>query len=256
MVAGVAHEINNPVNFIYGNLEHANTYAEHLLELIGLYQQYYAEPAPEIKNKIEEVDLDFIREDLPQLLSSMHMGAERIRKIVLSLRNFSHLDEADKKLVDIHEGIENTLLILLHRFNEKIEIVKQYCILPLIECYPAQLNQVFMNIISNAIDELETNKSSFKPQIVIQTQLNHEQIEVRIKDNGSGIKSEIKDKIFDPFFTTKPVGKGTGMGLAISYQIIEKHQGTIEVFSTLNQGTEFVVTLPINSKSCSIVASL
>lgn len=248
MVAGVAHEINNPVNFIYGNLEHANTYAENLLELIQLYQQYYCEPVPEIQKKIQEFDLDFIRDDLPRLLCSMHMGAERIRKIVLSLRNFSHLDEAEMKPVDIHEGIENTLLILLHRLNEKIEIIKQYGTLPLIECYPAQLNQVFMNIISNAIDELETNKNLNKPQIVIQTELNCEKIEVRIQDNGSGIKPEIKDKIFDPFFTTKPVGKGTGMGLAISYQIIEKHQGTIKVFSMLDRGTEFVVTLPINSK--------
>lgn len=255
MVAGVAHEINNPVNFIYGNLEHANTYAENLLELIQLYQKYYSEPVPEIQNKIQDLDLDFIRNDLPQLLCSMHMGAERIRKIVLSLRNFSHLDEAEMKPVDIHEGIENTLLILLHRLNGKIEIIKQYGTLPPIECYPAQLNQVFMNIISNAIDELETINSLSKPQIVIQTKLNREQIEVRIKDNGSGIKPEIKDKIFDPFFTTKPVGKGTGMGLAISYQIIEKHQGTIEVFSVSDRGTEFVVNLPINSKPCSIQAS-
>ncbi|HEY9602390.1 MAG TPA: ATP-binding protein [Allocoleopsis sp.] len=258
MVAGVAHEINNPVNFIYGNLEHANTYAEHLLELIELYQQYYSEPIPEIQNKIEEFELEFIREDLPQLLCSMHMGAERIRQIVLTLRNFSHLDEAEKKPVDIHEGIENTLLILLHRFNEKIEIIKHYGNLPLIECYPAQLNQAFMNIISNAIDALEMHPALSNPQIVIQSNLTGEQIEVRIKDNGLGIKPEIKDKIFDPFFTTKPVGKGTGMGLAISYQIIEKHQGTIEVFSVFNQGTEFVVTLPIKfkSKSCSIPISL
>jgi signal transduction histidine kinase len=166
------------------------------------------------------------------------------------------LDEAEKKAVDIHEGIENTLLILLHRLNNKVEIIKQYGTLPLIECYPAQLNQVFMNIISNAIDALETSPTLSKPQIVIQSSLECEQIEVRIKDNGSGIKPEIKDKIFDPFFTTKPVGKGTGMGLAISYQIIEKHQGTIEVFSELNQGTEFVVTLPISPKPCSIQASV
>jgi two-component system, NtrC family, sensor kinase len=245
MVAGVAHEINNPVNFIYGNLEHANTYTENLLELVQLYQKHYPQPVSEIINKIEEIELDFIHEDLPHLLCSMHMGAERIRQIVLSLRNFSHLDEAEMKQVDIHEGIENTLLILLHRLHGKIEIIKQYDALPLIECYPAQLNQVFMNIISNAIDELESQKGLSQPKIVIKTQLNDTLVEVRIQDNGSGIKSELKDKIFDPFFTTKPVGKGTGMGLAISYQIIEKHQGKIEVFSELNQGSEFVVTLPI-----------
>jgi len=245
MVAGVAHEINNPVNFIYGNLEHANTYTENLLELVQLYQQHYPQPVSEIINKMEEIELDFLREDLPHLLCSMHMGAERIRQIVLSLRNFSHLDEAEMNQVDIHEGIENTLLILLHRMHGKIEIIKQYDALPPIECYPAQLNQVFMNIISNAIDQLESEKSLSQPQIIIKTQLNNALVEVRIRDNGSGIKSEIKDKIFDPFFTTKPVGKGTGMGLAISYQIIEKHQGKIEVFSELNQGSEFVVTLPI-----------
>ena len=246
MVAGIAHEINNPINFIHGNLLHANNYTQELLELIHLYQQHYPQPASDIQAKIEDIDIEFISDDLPKILSSMEMGSERISQIVLSLRNFSRLDEAEIKKVNIHEGIDNTLLILKHRFNQKIKIIKQYGYLPLIKCYSAQLNQVFMNIISNAIDELLADNRLFQKQIVIQTRLiKDNQIEVRIRDNGSGIAPEIKDKIFDPFFTTKPVGKGTGMGLAISYQVVEKHHGKIEVISQLGQGAEFVVTLPV-----------
>lgn len=250
MVAGIAHEINNPINFIYGNIDYANDYIKDLLELLELYQHYYPEPAPEITNKIEDIELEFLSEDLSKLLSSMHSGAERIRLIILSLRSFCHLDEAEKKQVDIHAGIDNTLLILSHRLNQGIEIIKQYGTLPLLECYPAQLNQAFMNILSNAIDELLTYRQLSEPQIIIQTKLiNDHQIEVRIRDNGSGIAPEIQDKIFDPFFTTKPVGQGTGMGLAICYQIMEKHSGKIEVFSQLNQGAEFVITLPVRKFS-------
>lgn len=246
MVAGIAHEINNPINFIHGNLLHTNSYTQELLELIHLYQQHYPQPAPAIQAKMEEIDIEFISEDLPKILASMEMGSERISEIVLSLRNFSHLDEAEIKKVNIHEGIENTLLILKHRFNQKIEVVKQYNIIPLIECYPAQINQVFMNIISNAIDELLADSRLFEKQIFIQTRLTeNNQIGVRIRDNGPGIAPEIKDKIFDPFFTTKPVGKGTGMGLAISYQVVEKHHGKIEVISELGQGAEFVINLPL-----------
>jgi two-component system, NtrC family, sensor kinase len=247
MVAGIAHEINNPVNFIYANLSHANDYTQELLEIVQLYQQYYPQPVPEIKNKIEDAEIDFIGEDLPKIISSMHTGAERIRQIILSLRNFCHLDEAEMKQVDINEGLNNTLLLLQHRLNPGIEVINQYEILPLVECYPAQLNQVFWHIISNAIDELLSHHQvSFHPQILIQTKLvNDKQVEVRIHDNGKGISPEIKDKIFDPFFTTKPVGEGTGMGLAICYQIVEKHRGQIQVISPLGQGTEFVVTLPI-----------
>ncbi len=246
MVAGVAHEINNPVNFIYGNLDYANTYTQELLELVELYQQHYPQAVPEIKNKIEDIELDFISEDLPKIISSMHQGAERIRQIILSLRNFCHLDEAEMKQVDINKEIDNTLLIVSHQLNQGIEVIKQYNSLPLVQCYPAQLNQVFMNLLSNAIDELLEHNTVFNPEIEIQTKLLDEhQIEVRIRDNGFGIAPEIKDKIFDPFFTTKPVGRGTGMGLAISYQVVEKHGGKIEVFSELGQGAEFVVTLPV-----------
>jgi signal transduction histidine kinase len=247
MVAGIAHEINNPVNFIYANLNYANDYTQELLEILQLYQQYYPQPVPEIKNRIEDVEIDFIGEDLPKIISSMHTGAERIRQIILSLRNFCHLDEAEMKSVQINEGINNTLLLLNHRLNPGIKLIHQYEKLPLVECYPAQLNQVFWHIISNAIDELLSHHQlSCEPQILIQTKLvNDKQVEVRIRDNGKGISPKIKEKIFDPFFTTKPVGEGTGMGLAICYQIVEKHQGKIQVISQLGQGTEFVVTLPI-----------
>jgi signal transduction histidine kinase len=246
MVAGIAHEINNPVNFIQGNLIHTNNYTQELLELIHLYQQHYPQPEPEIQAKMEDIEIDFISEDLPKVLSSMEMGAERISQIVLSLRNFSRLDEANSKEVDIYEGIDNTLLLLSHRLNPGIQVIKLYEYLPLVECYPAQLNQVFMNILSNAIDELLAHHELSQPQIVIKTRLvENNKIEVRIRDNGTGIAPEIKDKIFDPFFTTKPVGQGTGMGLAICYQVVERHRGKIEVISELGEGTEFVVTLPV-----------
>ena len=247
MVAGIAHEINNPVNFIYANLNHANDYTQELLELVNLYQQHYPQPPHQIEDKIEDVELDFIKEDLPKIISSMHTGAERIRQIILSLRSFCHLDEAEMKQVDINEGINNTLLLLNYQLNPDIEVINQYENLPLFECYPAQINQVFWHIISNAIDELRADhKPSFKPQIFIQTKLvSSNSIEVRIRDNGKGIEPKIVDKIFDPFFTTKPVGEGTGMGLAICYQIVEKHRGQIQVVSELGKGTEFLVTLPI-----------
>jgi two-component system NtrC family sensor kinase len=248
MVAGLAHEINNPVNFIYGNLTYAQDYTHDILKLLHLYQQQYPQPSAEIQRKLDDIDLQFIREDLPKIMNSMQVGSERIRQIILSLRNFSRLDEAEMKQVDLHEGIDNTLLILNSRLTQDIEVIKQYGQIPLIECYPAQLNQVFMNIISNAIDELSVKSGLAKRQILIQTQqIAPNQIEIKIRDTGSGIPPEIKPKIFDPFFTTKPVGKGTGMGLAISYQIIEKHQGTIKVISELDQGSEFVVSLPIKS---------
>jgi signal transduction histidine kinase len=246
MVAGIAHEINNPVNFIQGNLIHTNNYTQELLELIHLYQQHYPQPEPEIQAKMEDIEIEFISEDLPKVLSSMEMGAERISQIVLSLRNFSRLDEANSKEVDIYEGIDNTLLLLSHRLNPGIKVIKVYESLPLVECCPAQLNQVFMNIISNAIDELLAHNELSQPQIVIKTRLvENNKIEVRIRDNGTGIAPEIKDKIFDPFFTTKPVGQGTGIGLAICYQVVERHRGKIEVISELGEGTEFVVTLPV-----------
>ncbi|MEG4856516.1 ATP-binding protein [Microcoleus sp. K1-B6] len=254
MVAGVAHEINNPINFIHGNLEYANEYIIDLLNLLRLYQQEYPQPTEAIAEEIAEIELDFITEDLLKLLESMKIGSERIRQIVLSLRNFSRLDESQMKLVDIHEGIDNTLLILNSRLKQGIEVVKNYGELPEVECYPAQLNQVFMNIIANAIDALEESSQDSKkgknPQILIQTQkLDSSQILVRICDNGPGIPSAIHSKLFDPFFTTKEPGKGTGIGLAICYQIVEKHRGKIEVISSLGGGAEFAIALPASSQT-------
>lgn len=254
MVGGVAHEINNPINFIYGNLEHANQYIIDLVNLVRLYQQEYPQPTEIIAEEIEAIELDFIAEDLLKMLESMKIGSDRIRQIVLSLRNFSRLDEAQMKLVDIHEGIDNTLLILNSRLKGKIEVIKNYGELPEIECYPAQLNQVFMNILVNAIDALEEweEKNHLKgknSQILLQTQkLESGNIMVRICDNGPGISPAIQSKLFDPFFTTKEPGKGTGIGLAICYQIIEKHHGKIEAISSPGMGAEFAIVLPATTQ--------
>ncbi|MEC4853407.1 MAG: ATP-binding protein, partial [Jaaginema sp. PMC 1079.18] len=253
MVAGVAHEINNPVNFIYGNLSHVEQYAGDLLNLIGLYQKHYPQPNPEIAAEIDTIELDFLQEDLPKTLASMQMGTERIRKLVLSLRNFSRLDEADTKLVDLHEGIDNTLILLHNRLKNKINLVKKYGNLPEVECYPNQLNQVFMNLISNSIDALLESETS-EPQIIIKTErinVNSKKwVQICFIDNGCGIPDNIQEKIFDPFFTTKPVGKGTGLGLAISYQIIvELHQGKITVETPDSGGTKFTVEIPIVAHS-------
>lgn len=243
MVAGIAHEINNPINFIYNNLKYANLYTQDLMQLVRLYQQQYPNPTPVIQEQTEAIDFDFLVEDLPKTLSSMKIGAERIGQLVLSLRNFSRLDEAEIKLVNLHEGIENTLFILNHQLKQGIQVVKQYGDLPLVECSPAQLNQVFINILQNAIDALQEEADRPNKQIVIKTEtIAQNQIRVSIHDNGSGIPSEIKEKIFEPFFTTKEVGKGTGLGLSICYQIINKHQGQIEVNSQVGQGTEFAIS--------------
>ena len=245
MVAGVAHEINNPISFIYGNLNYLEEYVRDLIDLVHLYQQQYPNPAESIRAKTETIDFDFLADDLPKVLASMRLGAERICQMVLSLRNFSRLDESEVKNVDLREGIDSTLLILNNRLRDKITVVKQYGDLHLIECYPAQLNQVFMNILSNAIDALLAQAESEK-QIAIKTDtIAPNRIQVRIRDSGPGIPSEVKHKIFDPFFTTKPVGQGTGLGLSICYQIVEKHQGQIEVVSQPGEGTEFIITLPI-----------
>lgn len=260
LVAGIAHEINNPVNFIYGNLNHATDYTENLLSLLELYQQQYPDSSPEIAELTEAIDLDFLLEDLPKLLLSMKVGADRIRQIVLSLRNFSRLDESQMKGVDIHEGIDSTLLILQHRLKSNLDsanivLVKEYGSLPLVECYAGQLNQVFMNVIGNAIDALESDKlvdrKSVIPQIKISTSVgqingNVPSAVIRISDNGSGISESMRQRIFDPFFTTKPVGKGTGLGLSISYQIVvEKHGGVFKCSSQLGKGTEFAIEIPI-----------
>ena len=258
LVAGVAHEINNPVNFIHGNLTYTNQYITDILDVLSLYQKYYPSPPDEIAEKVEEIEIDFIREDLPKILSSMNMGTERIRQIVLSLRNFSRLDESDMKKVDIHEGIESTLLILQNRLKAKpehpaINIVKNYGKLPLVQCYPGALNQVFMNVLSNAIDALENDNLSANTSaknITIRTEvINTNSVLIAIADNGSGIAPEVVSQIFNPFFTTKPVGKGTGLGLSISYQIVvERHRGSLSCVSHIGAGTEFVIEIPITSE--------
>ena len=250
LVAGISHEINNPVNFIYGNLNYTDEYIQNLLNLLDLYARYYPEPVPEIREEIETIDLDFIKDDLLQILKSMKLGTERIRQIVLSLRNFSRLDESERKEADIHEGMENTLLLLKPRLKNKISVVKHYAELPKVECFPGQLNQVFMNLISNSIEAI-TESSSAEKRIAIATSLVEKPegkfVRIAIADNGPGISPEIQSKIYDPFFTTKPVGKGTGLGLAISYQIVtEVHGGQIYVQTPPRGGTEFVVEIPIN----------
>lgn len=271
MVAGIAHEINNPINFIYGNLPHASSYTQDLLSLIELYQKKFPTSDPEIETLEEEIDLEFLVEDLQKMLTSMRIGADRIREIVLSLRNFSRLDEAEMKDVSVHEGIDSTLLILQHRLKPTsthigIEVVKDYGDLPSVECYAGQLNQVLMNIISNAIDALdkysqdlavqakaaEANgkapEPAFQPTITIRTSIspNQKNVIIRIGDNGPGIPPENQGKLFDPFFTTKPVGKGTGLGLSISYQIVvEKHHGSLKCISESGKGAEFWIEIPI-----------
>jgi PAS domain S-box-containing protein len=256
MVAGIAHEINNPISFIYGNVAPAIEYIEDLLELVMLYQQHHNPPALAIQKHLENIDLDFLIEDLPKLLASIKMGAERIREIVKSLRNFSRLDEGEKKPVDIHEGIDNTLLILQHRIKAQsdrraITVEKDYGTLPKIECYAGLMNQVFMNIISNAIDALESElnqnpETRSEPVIRISTKISPDNfLVISIADNGPGIPLEIQQRLFDPFFTTKPVGKGTGLGLSISYSIVEKHRGQLKCISEIGQGTEFIIQIPL-----------
>ncbi|MBD2155957.1 PAS domain S-box protein [Leptolyngbya sp. FACHB-16] len=259
LVAGVAHEINNPVNFIYGNLTHAHEYISNLLRLINLYQVQYPEPGSIITTEIKAMDLTFMTEDLPKLLNSMKVGADRIRGIVASLRTFSRMDEAAMKDIDIHEGIDSTLVILQSRLkaNEDrstIEVVKIYGVLPQVECYAGQLNQVLMNILSNAIDALDEkcrhSPKSFEPTITIQTDISRSnKARISIADNGLGMSERVRQRIFDPFFTTKPVGKGTGMGLSISYQIItENHGGSLECISDLGKGTMFLVQIPLRQR--------
>ncbi|MBD1920360.1 GAF domain-containing protein [Microcoleus sp. FACHB-831] len=266
LVAGIAHEINNPVTFINGNIDYIKEYTHHLLSLLELYQQDYPKPTPRILERIDDIELEFLIQDLPKMLSSMKVGADRIGQLVLSLRNFSRLDESARKPVNIHEGIDSTLVILQHRLTAKpnypaINLVKEYGKLPLIECYAGQLNQVFMNVLSNAIDALEQHDEKRTPaeiktspsQITISTEIKNQDegatslssVVIRIRDNGPGIAEAVRGRIFNPFFTTKPVGKGTGLGLSISYQIVvEKHGGVLRCMSQPGQGTEFWIEIP------------
>lgn len=269
LVAGIAHEINNPINFIHGNLAHINQYTQEIIHILNAYQEKYPDPPSLIEAQLEEMDLDFVREDINKILQSMKMGSDRIRDIVLSLRNFSRLDEANFKAVNIHEGIDSSLLILQHRLKAgskmpAIQVIKDYGQLPKVECYPSQLNQVFMNIIANAIDSLESRAAKdaiaspdrqwtidADPQnsgkISIQTTLlPDQQVEIKISDNGTGIPEAVQKRLFDPFFTTKEVGKGTGLGMSISYQIItERHHGSLVCESKIGQGASFLIRIPL-----------
>jgi two-component system, NtrC family, sensor kinase len=271
MVAGVAHEINNPINCVSSNLPHAENYIQDLLNLLQLYAQHYPDPTEEIKAEQAAIDLEFLIEDLPKILSAMQQGSERIREIARSLRNFSRLDEAQMKPADIHEGIESTLLILQHRLKPKkefpgIQIIKEFGNLPPVECYAGQLNQVFMNLLGNGIDAVEEvvgngslvigneKEPNYQlpitnyqlPTIRISTEvINENWVRIRIADNGAGMTESVQEQLFKPLFTTKPVGKGTGLGLSISKQIVEKHKGDLKCISAPGQGSEFIIEIPI-----------
>jgi signal transduction histidine kinase len=265
MMAGIAHEINNPVTFIYSNLVPAEQHVNDLLNFIELYQQYHPQPHPQIQEWMEEVDIDYLQADLPKLMSSLKLGSERIRQLVVSLNKFSRLDKLKTAIVDVHEGIDSTLLILQHRLKPRpehpgIHIVRDYGQLPHVECYPGQLNQVFMNIFSNAIDALEHKDQqrsiddiqAHPSQISIRTEhLPNNEIAIQIADNADGIEESLCSRLFEPFFTTKPVGKGTGLGLSISYQIVtEKHGGKIYCQSQPGTGTDFTIQIPVRQALC------
>ena len=260
IVAGIAHEINNPINFIYGNIPFVAQYSEQLLTLIQLYQAHAPQPSDEITQFASDIELEFIQSDLLNMLASMRTGTNRVRQIVLTLRNFARLDEAEKKLVNVHEGIDATLLLLQHRLKPHIQVIRCYQDLPLVDSYPGQLNQVFLNLLNNAIDAVNAvNQASEKPsprQITITTcrvraaDASNPRVQIRIRDTGSGIKPEHQAKVFDPFFTTKPIGAGTGLGLSVSYRIVvQNHQGKLWFETTPQGGTECIVELSTNCGS-------
>jgi signal transduction histidine kinase len=257
LVAGVCHELNNPMSFIVGNLNPADTYVEMLLKVVSSYQHAYPEPIPAIAAMLKDADLDFVAADLKSIIQSMRVGGDRICTIISALRNFSLLGEAEIKAIDIHEGLESTVLLLGHRLVDKphlpaIAVIRDYAKLPLVTCYVGELNQVFLNLLNNAIDALEVQAAqpstpNSSPTILLITELTDEQtITIRVKDNGVGISETVGMRLFEPFFTTKPVGQGMGLGLAVSYQIIvERHNGHLSYRSTPDQGTEFIIQLPI-----------
>ncbi|MDZ8051884.1 MAG: response regulator [Aulosira sp. ZfuVER01] len=259
LVAGIAHEINNPVNFILGNLGHAAEYTQSFIDLLRLYEKYYPQPEEEIANKIDEVDIDYLICDFPEIISSMHKGTKRMIQMIHALRHFSRRDDTIVQPTDIHEGIDSTLLILQYRLKAtperpEIEVIKDYGNLPLVECFPGPLNQVFMNLLANAIDAIEEFINSdfslgeYQGQIKIRTDIKEQSsgVIIQIADNGIGMTEEVKQRLSEPMFTTKPVGKGTGLGLSISRQIIEeKHGGSICFVSELRKGTEFWIEIPI-----------
>ena len=256
MIAGIAHEINNPISFVKCNIDPLKEYFQDLLDLIKTYEAEYPEPSAAVLKKQEEIDFDFLLTDLDKLLGSMDVGAERVHEIVKSLRNFSRLDEATVKDVDIHEGLDSTLLILNHRLKHEVTVVKRYGDLPLVRCFPAQLNQVFTNIIVNALDAMTEANCAHKKIKIITRMSGKNRVQVIISDRGPGIPRKIRKKIFDPFFTTKPVGKGTGLGLGICFRIIQQHQGNIRIRSKIGKGTEVVITLPIDVLSADPVVTI
>lgn len=265
LIAGIAHEINNPVNFICGNLNYASQYAQQLIDLLDRYQQEHVSPSSELAQQLQAIDLDFVVEDFPKLLSSMQMGGDRIRQLVLSLRNFSRADSVEMQPTNLHEGIDSTLLILQHRLKPKstfrgIQVNCEYGDLPLVDCHPNQINQVFMNLLSNAIDALEEVDSDLvpyqpgqpHPQITIRTMHIPDphggmpRVVICIADNGAGIPFVAQERLFEAFYTTKPLGKGTGLGLSLSYDIVVKnHGGELQCYSQPGEGTEFWIELPV-----------